>query len=265
MRKDARALRPRDEREPQDVLTPNDLRELVAEGGRNPSLGPDERRQALVEAMDALDRGDDVVATALAGLDSDDRNVRAAMLRVLAMFEGAEATSGILRGLADPARRVREAAIKAAQPRHLGSPLVIERLQELAEDESEIDRLRRTAFFVLSSRSARDALPDVTREAVGSLLGSSRFRGPLLVRLCSSLDQTDATRHLLREFVRTGTKDEAVMATRALCGQMLLRTDIVPEAERRRVRSQYDRGQDDLHRWVPCSVVAELFHQPSSD
>ena len=245
-----------------DVLTPNDLRELVAEGGRNPSLGPDERRRALVDALDGVEGGGDVVGTALTGLESDDRNVRVAMLRVLAMFDGDEATGGILRGLGDPVRRVREVAIKAARPRHLGSPLVIERLQRIAEDESETDRLRRNAFFVLSSRSARDALPDVTREAVGSLLGSSRFRGPLLVRLCSSLDQTDQTRHLLREFVRTGTKDEAVMATRALCGQMLLRTDIVPEAERRSVRTHYDRGQDDLHRWVPCSVVAQLLGVP---
>lgn len=265
MRKDARALRRRDEREPVKVLTPDDLRELVAQGGRNPSLGPDERRQVLVEALDAMEGGGDVVSTARAGLDSDDRNVRVAMLRVLAMFDGDEATGGILRGLEDPVRRVREVAIKAARPRHLGSPRVIEKLQRLAEDESETDRIRRNAFFVLSSRSARDALPEVTREAVGSLLGSSRFRAPLLVRLCSSLDQTEETRHLLREFVRTGTKDEAVMATRALCGQMLLRTDIVPETERRRVRTQYDRGQDDLHRWVPCSVVAELFRQPSSD
>lgn len=248
-----------------DVLTPEDLRELVAEGGRNPSLDPEERRRVLVESIEGLDGAGDVVATAVTGLDSQDRNVRVAMLRVLAMFDGDEATSGILRGLDDPVRRVREVAVKAARPRHLGSSAVIERLQRLAEDESETDRVRRNAFFVLSSRSARDALPEVTREAVGSLLGSSRFRGPLLVRLCSSLDQTEQTRHLLREFVRTGTKDEAVMATRALCGQMLLRTDIVPEAERRRVRSQYDRGQDDLHRWVPCSVVTELFHHTSSD
>ena len=246
------------------VLTPDDLRELVAEGGRNPSLGPDQRRRVLVEAIGAVDGdGDaDIVATALAGLDRDDRNVRVAMLRVLAMFDGDAATGGILRGLDDPARRVRETAMKAARPRHLASARVIEKLRRIAEDESETDRLRRNAFFVLSSRSARDALPDVTRDAVYSLIGSSRFRGPLLVRLCSSLDQTEETRHLLREFVRTGTKDEAVMATRALCGQMLLRTDIVPEAERRRVRTQYDRGQDDLHRWVPCAVVAQLLGVP---
>lgn len=245
-----------------DVLTPNDLRELVAEGGRNPSLGPDERRRALVDVLDGMEDGNDVVGTALAGLDSDDRNVRVAMLRVLAMFDGAKATEGILRGLGDPVRRVREVAIKAARPRHLGSSLVIETLQRIAEDESETDRLRRNAFFILSSRSAREALPEVTREAIGSLLASSRFRQPLLVRLCSSLDQTDETRHLLREFVRTGTKEEAVMATRALCDQVLLRTDIVPDAERRRIRTDFDRGHDDLHRWVPAATVAALFGIP---
>jgi hypothetical protein len=250
-----------------DVLTPNDLRELVAEGGRNPSLGPHQRRQALADAIDALAGAgpDDVVAAAVTGLTSDDRNVRAAMLRVLALFDTPPATEGVLRGLADPVRRVRDAAIRAAQPHHLAVPAVVATLRRITEDEHETDRLRRTAFFVLSSATARQALPAVTREAIGALAASSRFREPLLRRLCSMRTHTVETRALLHDFVRTGSKDEAVMATRALCDQVLLRTDIVPEAERRRIRADFDRGHDDLHRWVPATTVAALFAQPAPD
>ena len=240
------------------MVTPNDLRAVVAAGGSNPSLGPSARRRVLADALAALPAGtDEIVAAAVAGLADDDRNVRVAMLRVLALFATPAATAGVLRGLTDPVRRVRDVAIRAAQPHHLAAASIVEVLQRLVDDDAEIDRLRRTAFEVLASASTHDPIPEVTRAAITTLVHSSRFRGPLVRRLCSSLAHTLDSRHLLREIVRTGTKDEAVMATRALCGQVLLRTDIVPEDERRRVRDEFDR-EDDLHRWVPAPVALEL-------
>ena len=240
------------------MLTSSDLRALVAAGGTDPSLDPDQRRRALADAVEALGTEDgEVVAAAIVGLDDEDRNVRAAMLRVLGLFASPAAAEGIVRGLRDPVRRVREVAARSAQPHHLASTRVVDALRRIIEDDQETDRLRCTAFFVLSSGSTRRSLPPIAHEAIGSLLHSERFRGPLLRRIVSSIVRTPETESLLREFVRIGTKDEAVMATRALCGQVLLRTDIVPETERRRIREAYDR-EDDLHRWVPAPLADEL-------
>src|SRR5438105_8411028 len=47
-------------------------------------------------------------------LDSDDRNIRVAALRVLASTDGPDAVTGILRGLDDPVKRVREVAAKSS-------------------------------------------------------------------------------------------------------------------------------------------------------
>lgn len=72
---------------------------------------------------------------------------------------------------------------------------------------------------------------------------------------------TDRQRQIVELYFSDGCTQaeigERLGATRALCGQVLLRTDIVPEDERRRVRHEYDR-EDDLHRWVPAPVALEL-------
>ena len=81
------------------------------------------------------------------------------------------------------------------------------------------------------------------------------------MRLCSALDQTDQTRHLLAEFVRTGSKEEAVMATRALCGHCLVRADTWPTAEHRRlVRQRFDPAPDNQF-WVPLDELRVLLDE----
>ena len=58
-------------------------------------------------------------------LDSDDRNIRVAALRVLAFCDGPAAADGILRGLDDPMRRVRNVAAKSSV-RFLDDPRIVE-------------------------------------------------------------------------------------------------------------------------------------------
>src|SRR5689334_3959037 len=67
-------------------------------------------------------------------LDSDDRNVRVAALRVLAWSDDRGAVDGILRGLDDPVKRVREVAAKST-PRFVSDRRIVERLQRAVEDQ----------------------------------------------------------------------------------------------------------------------------------
>lgn len=223
------------------------------------------RHDWLVEEMGLLGASDEELTNAaLAGLDSEDRNVRVRAVWALSVLDHPQATGGILRALRDPARRVREVAMKSAAPHHVGSAAVVEELHRIAEDEAEVERLRRNAFFVLSSLRTRDALPEVTTESLQELMRSDRFRASILRRLCSwrghRLDA--ATRDLLHEFVRTGTKDEAVMATRTLCGQVLVSVNrMLPAEQRQLLRERYDAGPGSDYaetRWLPLDDALAL-------
>jgi hypothetical protein len=158
--------------------------------------------------------------------------------------------------------------MKVSAPHHVASPAVVSRLQEIAESDEETGRLRRQAFFVLSSSATREALPEVAQEAMFSLIEGRQFRAPILVRLCKSTSHTAASRGVLQEIVRTGTKDEAVMATRALAGQLLVRVDgWLPADARQRVRESYDLCPEvqsvmganwPESRWIPMGDALEL-------
>ena len=227
------------------------------------NVGSDERRRWLESAVAKLGLApEDVVASVLPAAESDDRNERVRALRLLALYADERATAAVLRLMSDPSRRVREVAVASARPHHVGSPAVVDRLRAITEDEGETGRLRRQAFFVLSSGSTQEALPEVAREALEELMSSERFRLPVLVRLCKSSNQTDASRAVLREFVRTGTKEEAVMATRALCGQLLVPvTGWLSADVRQRVRATYDLASEvgsGHHYWIPRDEARAL-------
>jgi hypothetical protein len=241
------------------MVTTEDVVGVVARSPQNWGRG---RHDWLVEEMAKLGATDEELATAaLAGLDSEDRNVRVRAVWALSVIPGPRATEGILRALRDPARRVREVAMKSAAPHHVGTPAIVEELRRIADDDSEIDRLRRYAFWALSSNSARAALPELATESMRELMGSEQFRDQILRRLCDprlARGADAARREILQEFVRTGTKDEAVMATRALCGQVLVSVNRwLPAPTRQRVRQQYDAG--------PGSDYAETVWMPLDD
>ena len=228
-----------------------------------------ERRPWLEAELAKLGGSDEeVVTAALGAAASEDRNVRVKALWVLSLYADPRATAAVLAALSDPVRRVREVAMKSAAPHHVASPAVVARLQEIAESESEVGRLRRQAFFVLSSTATRKALPDVAQDAMLSLIDGKKFRGAILVRLCKSTTHTSPSRAVLQEIVRTGTKEEAVMATRALAGQLLVRVDgWLPADARQRVRETYDPCPEvqvvmgsnwPESSWIPVEEALEL-------
>src|SRR5512136_1551037 len=92
---------------------------------------------------------EEIIDTALAGLSSDNRNLRVLMLRVLKGQSGPRAMQGILAGLDDPKRRVREVAIKSSANFH-SYPEITDRLKAIGADEHETRRIRNFALNSLA-------------------------------------------------------------------------------------------------------------------
>jgi hypothetical protein len=159
----------------------------------------------------------EIIDTALAGLASDDRNLRVLMLRVLKGQSGPRAMQGILAGLNDPKRRVREVAIKSSADFH-SYPEITDRLKAMVADEHETRRIRN--FALNSLAGAGSLLNDLTAtdvRALESLAKIDAYRAEILFGLLK-LDLTAPVEDLLHTFVANGAPHEAVMATRALCG-----------------------------------------------
>jgi hypothetical protein len=161
---------------------------------------------------------------ALDAIRSEDRNVRVRALRAAfneAKPEGAEV---ILAGLGDSKRRVKEVALKSSKP-YLSDRRVVERITAMVEDETEYHRIRDKALFALGGGfphvNKAGQLPEPAIGALRSLAAVDRYRGAVLDRLVR-MDLTPDVEALLEEYVRSGTKDEAVAATRALCGYRLV-------------------------------------------
>jgi len=165
---------------------------------------------------------DAIIDTALEGLQSDDRNVRVLMLRVLAGQSGGKAVRGILAGLGDLERRVRETAIKSCGNYGM-HPAVTARLTEIVTDDAEKTRIRRFALDMLAraTGTAKNGLANAAADALRDLAKIPRCRSEILFRLLQ-MELVENVEELLREFVRDGSKDEAVMATCALCGYRVI-------------------------------------------
>ena len=116
-------------------------------------------------------------------------------------------------GSRDPARRVRKLAAKLSVP-FAGNPAVEARLREIVDDDGELTKVRSAAFMALSS---------------------GKF----------------AARDVLRHVVETGSKQEAVDATRALCGYKVVNLGSLPAAERRRVAQTAEPAGGRVFFWVP--------------
>lgn len=161
---------------------------------------------------------------ALKAIRSEDRNIRVRALRA-AFNEGKpEGADVILAGLGDSKRRVKEVALKSSKP-YLGDRRVVERITAMVEDETEYHRIRDKALFALGGGfpnvNKAGQLPGPAIGALRSLAAIDRYRGAVLDRLVR-MDLTADVEALLQEYARSGTKDEAVAATRALCGYRLI-------------------------------------------
>lgn len=189
------------------------------------------------------------VAEVLAHLDSDDRNVRVAALRVLAFCDDPRAVDGILRGLDDPMKRVREVAAKSS-PRFLHDQRVVDRLL-LAVERDETGSARPAVEILGGMFHSPLGLFSVEpiASALAALVEVPQHRRNVLLALLRARTLTDDVRALLQSLVRDGSKEEAVFATRRLDGFRIAHDgELIGDSEVRRIA---DRAFGDVWYWIP--------------
>ena len=161
---------------------------------------------------------------AFEAIRSEDRNIRVRALRAVFSEAKPEGADVILAGLGDSKRRVKEVALKSSKP-FLGDRRVVERIAAMVEDETEYHRIRDKALFAIGGGFPKvneaGQMPEPAISALKSLAAVDKYRGAVLGRLVR-MGLTPEVEALLQEYVRSGNKDEAVAATRALCGYRLV-------------------------------------------
>ena len=186
---------------------------------------------------------------ALEAIKSEDRNVRVRALRAAFAEATPEGADVILAGLGDEKRRVKEVALKSSKP-FLGDPRVVERITAMVTDANEYHRIRDKALFALGAGFPKvnhaGKLPEAAISALWSLAAVDRYRGAVLDRLVR-VDLTPQVEALLKEFVRSGSKEEAVAATRALCGYRLVNWGSAKPAELAAAGALHADG---VHYWI---------------
>jgi hypothetical protein len=205
---------------------------------------------------------DDIIDTALEGMTQADRNIRVTMLRILTHQSGEKAMRGILAGLNDDKRRVRSVAIKSSGNYHEFSKIT-DRLKAIAIDDSEKPKIREHAISRLAGDEGR-LIGDFDQpvvDALQSLLKTEAYRFQILFGLVR-LDLTERIDELLKAFVKNGSKDEAVMATRALSGFRVVHIGIFEEDREAeaRVKQIGEIAYGRMYYWITRDLYQELTH-----
>jgi hypothetical protein len=186
---------------------------------------------------------------ALEAIKSPDRNIRVRALRAAFSAATPESADVILAGLGDGKRRVKEVALKSSKP-FLSDARIVERITAMVTDETEYHRIRDKALFALGGGfpnvNAAGQLPKAAIDALRSLAAVDKYRGDVLSRLVR-MDLTPEVEALLTEYVRSGNKDEAVAATRALCGYRLVNWGTAKPAELAAAGAVHAGG---VHYWI---------------
>jgi hypothetical protein len=187
--------------------------------GEDPMTVDELREHARRASTPGPDGPSDVpAADVLPFMDDDDRNVRVAALRVLAWTDGPDAVRGLLKGLDDPKRRVRDVAAKSCV-RFASEPRIAARLLQAVEEE---DRASAASAIEVLSGGMNGwlglASDGPVLKAVEALADHPKFRQRALSALLRASALDDKTTALLQRFVKDGSKDEAVFATRRLDG-----------------------------------------------
>jgi HEAT repeat protein len=197
----------------------------------------DRIRDLALEALGSPDE-ETLITSGLAALADDDRNLRVAALRVLRSHLGDErVVEAVLRATHDPKRRVRRMAVHFCALL-VDRPGVAERLREIVDDPDETNKISGAALGCLAG-SAAVGLPGSGLRSVTDLLGSDAYRERVLMLLLQQRPD-DATRELLRDVVQSGTKAEAVAATRALCGMRVVNLAHFMPEDRKRIQETCD-------------------------
>jgi hypothetical protein len=109
------------------------------------------------------------------------------------------------------------------------------------------------AFEILSGLYAAPYTEDSNLlfvDALASLAASKRHRPAVLTALLRS-PSTDDVRELLRDVVEHGTKQEAVLATRRLCGYRVARVEEFSLDRQDEIRRTCERAWGSVWYWVP--------------
>jgi HEAT repeat protein len=204
---------------------------------------PGERDTALAEAAKVA------AADVLPFLRSEDRNERVAALRVLAIVEDPAAVEGLLLGLDDEKKRVRNVAAKSCL-RWVQEPRITARLQRAIEDAETGSA--RPAFELLSGlyMSAYDNAHPIMTDVLESLARTDEHRMNVLTALLRA-PLTDRVRDLLQEIVESGTREEAVLATRRLCGLRVVRLEPLAPALQAKIKQTCERASGQVWWWAP--------------
>ena len=183
---------------------------------------------------------------ALQAIRSEDRNLRVRALRAVFSEAKPEGADVILAGLGDSKRRVKEVALKSSKP-FLGDQRIVERIRAMVLDATEYHRIRDKALFALGGGfpqvNEAGEVPETAINALKALAAVDKYRGGVLRRLVR-MDLTPEVEALLKEYVHSGTKDEAVAATRALCGYRLVNWGNPKPAELAAAGAVHERGVD---------------------
>lgn len=213
---------------------------------------PELRKSALKRLGDATE--EEVLDLALADLDDADRNLRFQAVKYIGRYDGTKVEAGLLKALSDSARRVRRRACGLAA-RFAENSDIAARLQEIMNDESEPRKIRGGALGALSGGRFRARLDRSAAEAIEFLSDESdlaRYRERALNVLFFLDPLTDDARDVLRYVVETGSKEEAVDATRALCGFRMTNLAWIRGKERRHAAIEYEQArQGRALIWVP--------------
>jgi HEAT repeat protein len=188
----------------------------------------------------------DLAEAAAAHLGDADRNVRVAAVRVLALSEGPAAVEAILRALDDPMKRVRSVAAKSCAP-FVSDRRIVERLKQAVERDERGSAAPALAVLCGAYRTPYGlAAVEPVPEVLEALVALPRYRRQVLVSLLGARTLSEEAERVLRDFVADGNKEEAVLATRRLCGLRLEHHARLSPEERRRA----DRAWGDVWFWV---------------
>lgn len=196
---------------------------------------------------------DDMIAGAIEGMNDKDRNIRIVMLRIVAKEKTDAAIKGILLGLNDEKRRVREIAVKISRF-FLHQKEVVDKLKEIIEDTDEKRKIRNSAFSILTGDRIygehAGELPKSIMVYLKELSKLDEYKSKIFYELLH-LDLLDDVKELLKDYVKNGTKKQAVMATKALCGYKVIHLGMITDPkEKEAIVKKENLAYGQVYYWV---------------
>ncbi len=193
---------------------------------------------------------DNIVSLALSGLNHKDKNTRVLMLRVLAYYPSASSAEGILKGLNDKERRVRQVAIQISRS-FSEFPALTNCLFKIIQDENEKSKLRQQALASLAGVGS-EGLSSTAVSALAKLFQEKQYRQQILLAL-TQLDLNKNVESLLKDIARSADETEKNSALKALGGYKVINLGSVDEITRASLRQNNELAFGSVWYWVKRS------------